>query len=262
MLTLLTLNIQVIFVCMLLLWLLSLRLKDVSIIDRFWGLLYVIQVWLIAWQVETWTPRIMLVGALVSLWGVRLSLHLHLRNRGLPEDYRYQQMRLRHGPHKFWWYSFLSVFCIQGVLAVLIGSPFLFIAQASHLAWTAWDFLGGVLFTTGFIFEAVGDHQLKAFKRDPTQRGKLLTTGLWSLTRHPNYFGDALLWWGIGCFALTAPYGYLSLGGPLLMQFLLMKVSGVKLLEKQLEHSKPGYRTYMETTPAFYPDLRKLWKKS
>ena len=196
----------------------------------------------------------------MTLWGVRLSAHIHFRNRGHGEDFRYQAMRRRNGPN-FWWRSLFTIFYLQAGLAWIIGIPLLILgahAGPTTMVWSDW--LGALLFLLGFYFEAMGDHQLSQFKKNPDNKGQLLTTGLWSLTRHPNYFGDACAWWGIGLLTVASDYGWYGLLGPALMMFLLMKVSGVSLLEKSLKRNKPGYEQYIENTPAFFPDFRKCFK--
>jgi steroid 5-alpha reductase family enzyme len=167
-------------------------------------------------------------------------------------------MRAEHGEKKFWWYSLFSVFWLQAALSLLVSLPLAWIAIApGGNVFTIWDFIGLSLWGLGFFFEAVGDWQLREFKKNPENKGKLLTTGLWSLTRHPNYFGDATLWWGFFFFALPGPLGYLSVFGPLTMSLFIYHVSGVKLLEKDLIKRKPDYADYIRQTPAFVPKFRK-----
>ncbi len=239
-------------------WVISVMRRDASIVDRVWGLAFVLLAGVYCWLSPATNWRGWLVFSLVTLWGTRLSLHIHYRNRGHGEDYRYQAMRSRHGS-KFWWYSYLTVFLLQAVLAFVISAPLLMTAyQADPQHLTFFDVAGLLLWVIGFAFEAIGDHQLAAFKSNPANRGKLLTSGLWSLTRHPNYFGDATLWWGYFLFALSVPYGYVTVFGPLLMSFFLLKVSGARLLEKKLVKSKPGYEEYMRNTPEFIP---RLWPR-
>ena len=236
------------------LWLSSLVSRDASIVDRFWGAGFV----LLSWAVFVFMPNqhstSTLLLALVTIWGLRLSVYIHLRNRGHGEDYRYAQMRSNHGS-RFWWYSFLSVFCLQGVLMLLVASPVVFvISQPEKAPTNSWAAVGALCWLTGFVFEAGGDWQLSRFKANPKNKGKLLTTGIWSLSRHPNYFGDALQWWGFGAFALSYGFkGTLTLIGPVVMTIFLRKVSGVDLLEKTLKSSKPGYENYIASTPAFLP---------
>jgi steroid 5-alpha reductase family enzyme len=150
--------------------------------------------------------------------------------------------------------SYFRVFLLQGVLLWLIGAPLL-VAQTTDV-WTVFDYLGIILWAIGLTFEAVGDYQLAQFKKNPDNKGKILDSGLWKYTRHPNYFGDAVLWWGLFCFAASAG-GWWTIFSPVLMTFLLMKVSGVALLEKTLVETKPQYKDYVNRTSAFFPNIPK-----
>ncbi len=244
---------------MLSLWLCSLAARDVSIVDRFWGMGYVLIAWALA-AVKFSSLGIFqwLLLSIVTIWGLRLSIYIHLRNRGHEEDYRYQEMRQKNGK-KFWWYSLFSVFGLQGVLMLLIAMPIIFVlAQDGEegIGTGIFSAMGTVVWLLGFIFEAGGDFQLSQFKKNPANKGKLLTTGLWSLTRHPNYFGDACQWWGFGLFAFAfAPQGILTFIGPIVMTIFIRKISGVDLLEKSLKSNKPGYAEYIARTPAFVPRI-------
>ena len=244
---LLTFIILIALVC--LLWLVSLACKDASIVDIFWGLGFVVVAWICYFTAQGFTPRKFLVTTLVTIWGLRLALYLFWRNHGKGEDYRYQAMRKRMGK-SFPWVSLFAVFIFQGVLIWLISLP-IQAAQASAEPLTAFDFIGATLWAIGLTFEAVGDWQLAAFKSDPNNKGKVMERGLWRYTRHPNYFGDALLWWGVFCFAL--PNGWWTIVSPIAMTVLLLKISGVALLEKTLAKTKPQYAEYVRRTNAFLP---------
>ena len=237
---------------MTLLWALSLLLKNSSIVDIFWGAGFVI----FAWVAFFITPggflgRKLLLTTLVTLWGLRLTIHILLRNWGKPEDFRYQVWRTQHGK-KWWWYSYFQVFLLQGVLLTLIAAPLL-AAQlsAAPARLTALDYIAIPLWLVGFFFEAVGDWQLKRFKSDPANKGKVLDHGVWRYTRHPNYFGDAAQWWAYFLIAAAAG-GWWTVFSPILMTTLLLRVSGVSLLEKTLD-SRPGYKEYAERTSEFIP---------
>ncbi|MEL7590283.1 MAG: DUF1295 domain-containing protein [Anaerolineaceae bacterium] len=237
---------------MTLLWALSLLLKNSSIVDIFWGAGFVI----FAWVAFFITPggflgRKLLLTTLVTLWGLRLTIHILLRNWGKPEDFRYQVWRTQHGK-KWWWYSYFQVFLLQGVLLTLIAAPLL-AAQlsAAPARLTALDYIAIPLWLVGFFFEAVGDWQLKRFKADPANKGKVLDHGVWRYTRHPNYFGDAAQWWAYFLIAVAAG-GWWTVFSPILMTTLLLRVSGVSLLEKTLD-SRPGYKEYAERTSEFIP---------
>ena len=242
-----------ILIAFLLVWLLSLRLRDASIADACWGLGFVLLAWLYVLLSPALTPRSWLVALLVTLWGGRLSWHIGRRNHGRGEDRRYQAMRASHGP-AFWWRSLFTVFWLQGAILWWVALPLLAAVQAARPAALTWvDGLGVAVFAVGLLFEAVGDHQLRRFRADPSNRGRVLDSGLWRYTRHPNYFGDATLWWGLYVIAAATPGGWPTLLSPALMTYLLMRVSGVTLLEDGLKTSKPGYRAYIASTPAFFP---------
>lgn len=246
-------SLAAIAVGMLLLWLVSVRLRDASIVDIFWGLGFAL-VAVVAHATGGGAPaRKTLVTALAVVWGVRLAAHLAWRNWGQGEDYRYRAMRARHGD-RFPLVSLYLVFGLQGVLMWIVSLP-LQIAQASpvppHLTWL--DAAGAALWAVGFAFEAVGDRQLARFRSDPANAGRVMDSGLWRYTRHPNYFGDAVLWWGFFLVALPTPHGWWAAVGPAVMTFLLLRVSGVAMLERSLKRRKPRYQDYIERTSAFFP---------
>jgi steroid 5-alpha reductase family enzyme len=236
---------------MLLLWALSVRVRDASIADPFWGTGFVLVAWTAALAGEGEGPRRMLVLALATVWGLRLTLHLARRNLGKGEDPRYQAMRRAHGA-RFWLVSLGTVFGLQGVLLWVVSLPVQAAAALPSAGLSALDLAGAALWAAGFFFETVGDFQLERFKADPANRGKVMDRGLWALTRHPNYFGDATLWWGLGLVGAAAA-GPWVLVGPALMTFLLLRVSGVTLLERDIAERRPGYREYAARTSAFFP---------
>jgi steroid 5-alpha reductase family enzyme len=239
-----------------LLWLYSLLIRDSSIIDSFWGVGFAILAWFYCYALpEAWTPRNILICSLVTIWGVRLGLHIGIRNHGKGEDYRYQQFRQQGGVH-YWWISYLRVFVMQGFLMWIIAAPLL-IAQTHIGGLTALDYVAIGVWLIGFLFEFVGDWQLAHFKRNPQNKGKVMNKGLWKYTRHPNYFGDTMLWWGYFLFSLSVPGAWFYIFSPILMSFLLMQVSGVTLLEKTLVKSKPQYQDYIRKTSAFFPMMPK-----
>jgi len=236
-----------------LVWVLSVRLQNASIADVWWGIGFLQLAWLYCFLSPVLSPRSWLVAALVTLWGARLSWHIYRRSRGRGEDPRYQAMRDLHGG-AFWWRSLFTVFWLQGAIQWFVAIPLLVAIRATHpAALTAVDGLGVMVFAVGFGFEVVGDYQLARFKAEPSNRGRVLDRGLWRYTRHPNYFGDALLWWGVYAIAAATPRGWLTVLSPALMSFLLIRVSGVTLLEEGLKASKPGYHAYISRTPAFFP---------
>ncbi len=234
------------------LWLFSLPLKNSSIVDIFWGTGFAIANWIyFALTPEGFLLRKLLVSTLVTIWGLRLSIHILLRNWGKPEDFRYQKWRKESGS-KWWWRSFFEVFLLQGGLLWVISVPLMAAQYRSlpdHL--TIVDFFGMALWLVGFFFEAVGDFQLSRFKEIPGNKGKILDSGVWRFTRHPNYFGDSAQWWGYYLIAASAG-GWWTLFSPVIMTLLLLRVSGVALLEKTLE-TRPGYKEYIDRTSAFIP---------
>ncbi len=234
-------------------WLVSLPKRDVSIVDVFWGLAFA----LLAWFYWSCGPREglrqLLVPVLVTVWALRLSVYILWRNWGQDEDYRYRAMRKKYGAG-FPLLSLPIVFWLQAVLAWVIAVPLFQVQRAAAPAGLGWlDGLGLALWATGLFFEAVGDYQMARFKADPDNRGKVMDRGLWRYTRHPNYFGDATVWWGYGCFALATGGGAWTLIGPVVMTFMLLKVSGVALLEKGMSRKKPAYAEYIRRTSAFFP---------
>jgi steroid 5-alpha reductase family enzyme len=237
------------------LWLLSLVLRNAGIVDVFWGPGFVVLgVFYLSTTPAPATARALLVFALATIWAIRLALHIGVRNAGAGEDFRYRAWREQAGP-SFWWVSLLKVFLLQAAVLWIVSSP-LALAQgegpAAQLG--ALDLVGLTLFVAGFLVEAVADWQLARFKRDPDNAGRILRTGLWSRSRHPNYFGEAVLWWGLGLLSLPAG-GALSLIGPALLTFSLLRVSGVAMLDAALVYRRPGYADYIRSTPAFFPRL-------
>jgi steroid 5-alpha reductase family enzyme len=234
------------------LWIASVRLRDVSIVDAWWPVFFVWVGWHTALRTGL-TPGKTLLMTLVSLWALRLGAHLAIRNHGKPEDARYAAFRQHFGASRYWWFSFFQVFLLQGVLAFLISAPLQVAGSAQGPdPVTDLDLLATLVFYTGFFFEAVADQQLQRFRR-VRKPGQVLDKGLWRYSRHPNYFGEALLWWGLGLFALDVPYGWLALGGPAILTWLLLRVSGVAMLDELLRRTKPGYDDYIHRTSAFLP---------
>lgn len=235
-------------VAMLALWMLSLALEDSSIVDIFWGPGFVLVAWVVALQ-EGWSARGALATGLVTVWGLRLAAHLAVRNIGKGEDPRYQAMRRARGS-AWWWKSLFIVFAFQGVLMWVVSLPL----QQAILRGGALGIVDAVataLFVAGLYFETVGDWQLVRFKAQPGNRGRVMDEGLWRYTRHPNYFGDFLVWWGLYGLALAAG-AWWTVVGPLVMSFLLLRVSGVTLLEQGMK-SRPGYEDYVRRTSPFFP---------
>lgn len=251
--TIMGVNLAVLLGMMVCAWLLSLILKDAGIADVFWGLGFVLVAWVTFFLADGYLFRKVLLTALVSIWGLRLALYIGLRKRGKGEDPRYQKWRSRHGKN-FWWVSLFTVFGLQGVLLWVIS----LVVQAGQLApgplslgWM--DGAGFLIWAVGIVFEAVGDFQLSRFKAHPGNRGKVMDRGLWAYTRHPNYFGESLIWWGIFLITLSTPNSLWTVISPVTITFLLLRVSGVTLLEKTIVEKRPAYRVYKENTSAFFP---------
>lgn len=240
-------------IMMTMLWIVSVFIKNASIVDPFWGFGFVILGIFYFISTNGLEKRKIVLLILLIIWGMRLSMYLAWRNFGKGEDYRYQNFRKEYGEHRYWWFSFFQVFLLQGILLWLISAPLL-AAQYYHtsLELNIFDFIALIIWIIGFMFEAGGDFQMAKFKLNPKNKGLVMNKGFWKYTRHPNYFGDAFVWWSFGLFALAAG-SYLSLLSSLLMTLLLLKVSGVSLLERSLKETKPQYKEYIEKTSAFIP---------
>lgn len=234
-------------------WLYSAIRKDVSIVDSLWSLFFLLMATAYALASEPLSERGLLVFVLVAVWAIRLSAYITIRNHGEPEDYRYQTIRANNDPG-FWYKSLFIVFLLQSTLAWIISLP-LMVAVTSKSNLGILDAIAVLVFALGFLFEAGGDYQLAKFKRDPDNRGKVLDSGLWRYTRHPNYFGDFCIWWSFYLFALAAG-AWWSIIAPLLMSVLLLKVSGVAMLEKTIAERRPKYAEYINNTNTFFPGPR------
>jgi steroid 5-alpha reductase family enzyme len=243
----------IIWVLVTLLWIWSIFIKNVSIVDIFWGFGFVVVNAFYVFMSGELNPRKILVLALVSLWGLRLALFLAFRNIGKGEDFRYREFRRNYGAERYWWFSFFQVFLLQGALIMIVSLPLLGVSSSARSGdLNVLDYLGIFIWLTGFAFEAGGDYQLSRFKADASNKGKVLDTGFWKYTRHPNYFGDAAVWWAYALFSLAAG-SYWQVLGSVVMTFLIIKVSGVAMLERTLNTSKPQYREYVQRTSAFFP---------
>lgn len=231
-------------------WGASVRARDASLVDRFWGPAFALSAWTQLLLADTPGPRIWGLAILTTVWGGRLGWHIHRRNRGHGEDPRYAAMRAR-SPRTFPATSLITVFLLQAVLVVVIGLPLWGVAH-SDVPLGPLDAIAFLVWAVGFLFEVVGDAQLAAFKRDPAHRGHIMDRGLWAWTRHPNYFGDACVWWGVAGFALAAQAAWWTLLGPAVMTFLLTRVSGVAMLEAGMR-GRPGWEAYAARTSAFLP---------
>ena len=244
----------VIFGSMTLLWLLSLNLKNASIVDIFWGIGFIIVTWLALAQTPQGSlPRKLLLGILVTIWGLRLAIQIGVRNAGKPEDFRYAEWRTEHG-ERWWWFSFFQVFLLQGLLMWIISAPVIAAMTSGFPAiLIPLDWLGTWIWALGFLFESIGVTQLILLKANTANKERLFTSGFLKYTRHPNYFGEAVLWWGFFMIALASGKWW-TIFSPVLMTYLLTNVSGVAMLERTMKQ-KPGYEDYMRKTSAFLPWL-------
>jgi steroid 5-alpha reductase family enzyme len=248
-------------------WLVSVAKRNVAIVDSLWSLMFLMAALVYAYVAPGFEApvagdgaasgppeRRILVVVLVAIWALRLAVYITARNWGHPEDYRYQAIRRRNDPG-FTFKSLYLVFGLQALLAWVISLPLLG-AILGIRPLGPLDYAGVALWLVGLVFEAGGDWQLARFKKDPANKGQVMDRGLWRYTRHPNYFGDFCVWWGFYLIAASAG-AWWSFPGPLLMSVLLMKVSGVAMLEKTIGKRRPGYEEYIRRTNAFFPGPRK-----
>jgi steroid 5-alpha reductase family enzyme len=234
-----------------LLWAISVPLRDASIIDMFWGPLFVLIAWVLLPSSDVLYAKTYLITLLVTLWGLRLAFHLIARNLGQGEDKRYRQWRERGGDG--WWLkTYYRIYLFQGAIALLVATPIIAaFYQPQNISFI--NFAGVLVWALGFVYELVADVQLGQFKADPDNRGKVMNSGLWGLSRHPNYFGDAVQWWGLGLIALT-PLTWWALLGPLAMTAVFLGLSN-DVLERGMKKRHPAYADYIERTPKFFPRL-------
>jgi steroid 5-alpha reductase family enzyme len=251
MLAFLTAAAGAVFVYMTAVFLIALFRKDNSIVDIAWGPGFILVALVTLLLKPGHEARHVLISLLVAVWGIRLATHILMRNRGRGEDFRYAKWRKEWGR----WFiprSFLQVFMLQGIFMLLISLPVVVVNRSKERGLTILDALGAALWLVGFLFEAIGDQQLKTFKQKPESRGRIMTTGLWKYTRHPNYFGEAALWWGVFLVALAVPSGWAAIISPLTISFLLLKVSGIPMLEKRYQ-GNVEFAAYARRTSPFFP---------
>ncbi len=239
---------------MLVLWLVSIALRDVSIVDIYWGPGFLLIACLAAAGAGTWTPRTFLIVALVAVWALRLAVHLFRRWRRLGvEDRRYAAMRRKAGA-RFVARSLFSVFALQGAIMWVVSVPLQLALRdpSAPLGWCAW--FGTAVFTFGWICESVADVQLTAFRRASAHAGLVLDTGLWACSRHPNYFGEVVLWWGLFLVTVDGTGAWWTSFSPAIVTLLLLlRVSGIPMLERGMNKRRPGYAAYTARTSAFIP---------
>ena len=241
----------ILFVYMNFWFVLSLIKKRNDIADVAWGMGFILLSWISIFISENYSLRGILIAVLVSIWGFRLAIHIHERNKNKTEDYRYLAWRKEWGK---WFYirSYLQVYILQGIFLYMIAIPILIINSSMQRNFGLFDLIGISIWILGFYFEVVGDFQLAQFIKNSKNKGKLMQSGLWAYTRHPNYFGEVTMWWGIGVMAIFASGNLLSLLGPATITFLILKVSGIPLLEKKMEQN-PDFAEYKKRVSVFLP---------
>lgn len=246
----------VVFIYMTLFYIRAQKLKNNSIVDVAWGLGFVVLAILTLITAESMASRQLVITALVVIWGLRLAWHIGRRNAGKPEDFRYAEMRRRWGDRAAIT-GFFKIFMLQGLLMYLIGYPLILLNMRLNSGWSFLDWVGLLMWICGFYFQVVGDYQLRQYVRyEKKGANDIMMRGLWRYTRHPNYFGEALMWWGIYVIVLNVHSGWLAIFSPILITFLLLKVSGVPLLEKRYADN-PVYQEYAGKTSIFFPWLPK-----
>jgi steroid 5-alpha reductase family enzyme len=229
-------------------------IKDNSIVDIAWGLGFILVALVGLYLTEPITIRQWLMTALVAIWGLRLGIYIFIRHQGVGEDHRYAQWR-REWKHPIL-RAFFQVFMLQGIIMWVIALPVMMVMAYAGDALAWYNYAGAAIWCVGFFFEAVGDQQKYNFKTAPGNKYKTRMTGLWRYTRHPNYFGETLMWWGIFMLSIGAGLWYVSIISPILLTFLLLKVSGVAMLERKYEGDK-AYADYQKRTSAFIPKIPK-----
>lgn len=241
----------IIFIYFLVFFVVATVIKNNSIVDMGWGMGFVLVTLYAYFSAGHYTTRGTVALVLVAMWGLRLAKHIFQRNLGKPEDFRYANWRKEWGK----WViprAFFQVFMLQGVFMYIVAFPVLLIQRWNLTGFGFFEIAGMILWCIGFYFESVGDRQLKEFKADPDNKGKLIESGLWKYTRHPNYFGEAIMWWGLWFMALPVPMGWLGVISPLVITYLLRFVSGVPMLEKKYKN-REDFKAYAAKTNAFIP---------
>ncbi|MFZ0611650.1 MAG: DUF1295 domain-containing protein [Desulfobacterales bacterium] len=246
-------NLATVVVMMIIGWIISLAYRNVTVVDSLWGLGFVLIVWVTFVLSDGYRPRASLIAALVTIWGLRLSLYLTKRNWGKGEDPRYGEWRRQSGD-RFWIVSLFKVFLLQAAVMWCIALVLQY-GQMSpvpgHL--TVLDAVGVIVWMTGFLFESIGDWQLARFKSSPANKGKVMDRGLWAYSRHPNYFGEFLMWWGLFLVTLATPASWWTIVSPVIVTVVLLKMTGIPLTEKAITRTRPQYDDYIERTSAFIP---------
>lgn len=250
-LQLILLSTATIFLYMTLWHLLSVLLKRYDIADIAWGLGFIIIAWLGLLMQPEQTAHMMLITGLITVWGLRLAIHILLRNKTKKEDHRYAQWRKEWGKlHAL--RAYFQVFLFQGLLMLIIATPVYIVSVAPTATLGMLEYGGAALWLLGFFFETIGDYQLMKFKKDPANKGKIMQTGLWKYTRHPNYFGEVTQWWGIFLIAVSTVNGLYAIISPITITFLILKISGIPMLERKYQ-GDAEFEAYKKRTSAFFP---------
>lgn len=241
----------VLFIYMNFWFLVSVFKKKNDVADVAWGLGFVLLAFSSLALNKSFSLVALVTTSLVTIWGLRLAWHIYSRNKGKPEDYRYKAWRDSWGN---WFYlrSYFQIYILQGLLLFIIALPVMLINIYCTEDFGVFAIVGSLIWLIGFIFESVGDAQLAKFIKDPANKGKLMQQGLWKYTRHPNYFGEVTQWWGIFIIALSTPLGFVSIISPITITFLILKVSGVPMLERKMEQN-PEFAEYKKRTSMFIP---------
>lgn len=248
---LLSFSALLIFIYFMVFFIVAQVIRNNSIVDMGWGFGFVVLALATLLLTGAYLERSLLLTLLVLIWGGRLTYHIVLRNWGKPEDFRYAKWRREWGS----WLvprAFLQVFMLQGLLMLIIGYPIILVNASSQPGLNLLDYLGLLVWLIGFYFEAVGDRQLADFKKDPANKGHVIKSGLWKYTRHPNYFGEATMWWGIFLIALSVPSGWSAVISPLTITLMLLYVSGVPMLERKYKDNEE-FQAYAKVTNMFFP---------
>ncbi len=241
----------IVFIYFFLFFLVAQIIRNNSIVDMGWGAGFVLVALATLFIQGAYMERNLLLALLITIWGGRLTYYIVRRNWGKPEDFRYAKWRREWGR----WLvprAFLQVFMLQGLLMLVIGYPIILVNANPQPGLNILDYLGLAVWIIGFYFESVSDKQMAEFKKDPANKGHIIKTGLWKYSRHPNYFGEATMWWGIFLLSLSVPLGWSGIISPLTITLLLLYVSGVPMLEKKYKDN-PEFQEYAKFTSKFFP---------
>lgn len=255
MLETIVLSASTVFVFMTFMFVIAQLLKNNSIVDIGWGIGFILISFMLLLSKPYTDNKDLVLSFMILVWGFRLAFHIYSRSRGKEEDFRYAQWRKDWGKNAVL-YAFVKVFMLQGIIMLFVSLPIIVELNSNNDKLNLFSFIGIIVFASGLLFESIGDVQLYCFKRKSENKGRIITTGLWKYTRHPNYFGEALLWWGIAMFTIGSELWIVSFIGPLILNLLLVFVSGVPMLEKKFEGNRE-WEAYKKVTPAFIPIIGK-----